>query len=134
MSIPSAVTSLREIAPERPLILLVDDQADVRFMLSLWLEDEGVDFEEATSGEEALERTDAKPYDLILLDQRMPPGMSGIEVAETMRSNGKQVPIVLYSAYLDPAVEERAHELGLTTIDKGEPDRLMQAIRNELAA
>ena len=45
--------------PERPVILLVDDQADVRFMLSLFLEDEGVDFEEADSGEEALERADA---------------------------------------------------------------------------
>ena len=29
------------------MILLVDDQADVRFMLSLFLEDEGVDFDEA---------------------------------------------------------------------------------------
>jgi CheY-like chemotaxis protein len=116
------------------LILLVDDQADVRFMLSLWLEDEGVDFDEASSGEEALDRSGEKPYDLILLDQRMPPGMSGIEVAEAMRANGTQTPIVLYSAYLDPAVEERAHELGLRTVDKGEPDRLMEAIRLELAA
>jgi CheY-like chemotaxis protein len=116
------------------VILLVDDQADVRFMLSLWLEDEGVLFEEATSGEEALERSGAKPYDLILLDQRMPPGMSGIEVAEQLRTEGRDVPIVLYSAYLDPSVEVRAHQLGLRTVDKGEPDRLMEAIRLELAA
>ena len=116
------------------MILLVDDQADVRFMLSLWLEDEGVMFEEATSGEEALAASEAKPYDLILLDQRMPPGMSGIEVAERLRDEGRKVPIVLYSAYLDPAVEDRAHKLGLRTVDKGEPDRLMEAIRLELAA
>jgi two-component system response regulator (stage 0 sporulation protein F) len=116
------------------MILLVDDQADVRFMLSLFLEDEGVDFDEASSGEEALERSDARPYDLILLDQRMPPGLSGIEVAEKMRDDGRKVPIVLYSAYLDPAVEERAHRLGLRTVDKGEPDRLMEAIRLELTA
>jgi CheY-like chemotaxis protein len=116
------------------MILLVDDQADVRFMLSLWLEDEGVQFEEATSGEEALERSEAKPYDLILLDQRMPPGISGIEVAERLRTEGRKVPIVLYSAYLDPSVELRARELGLRTVDKGEPDRLMEAIRLELTA
>jgi CheY-like chemotaxis protein len=116
------------------VILLVDDQADVRFMLSLWLEDEEVDFEEATSGEEALERMTDHPYDLILLDQRMPPGMSGIEVAERLRSEGREVPIVLYSAYLDPSVEVRAHELGLRTVDKGEPDRLIEAIRLELTA
>ena len=115
------------------MILLVDDQADVRFMLSLWLEDEGVAFEEAASGEEALERSGSRPYDLILLDQRMPPGLSGIEVAERLRLEGSQVPIVLYSAYLDPSVEVRAHELGLRTVEKGEPDRLMEAIRIELA-
>src|SRR3954467_5759569 len=99
-----AATSLRWTQKDPPLILLVDDQADVRFMLSLFLEDEGVDFEEASSGEEALERSDAQPYDLILLDQRMPPGLSGIEVAERMRAEGRDTPIVLYSAYLDPAV------------------------------
>jgi CheY-like chemotaxis protein len=103
------------------MILLVDDQADVRFMLSLFLEDEGVDFEEASSGEEALERTGARPYDLILLDQRMPPGLS------------RAMPIVLYSAYLDDQVERRAEQLGLRTVDKGEPDRLLATIRTALA-
>ncbi len=119
------------------MILLVDDQADVRFMLSLFLEDEGMDFDEAASGEEALERMRTASYDLVLLDQRMPPGLSGIEVAERMRESdgpmSTQVPIVLYSAFLDPRVEQRAEELGLRTVDKGEPDRLMEAIRATLA-
>lgn len=114
------------------MLLLVDDQADVRFMLSLFLEDEGMDFDEASSGEEALERAESGHYDLILLDQRMPPGMSGIEVAEKLRERGSQVPIVLYSAFLDPRVEERAGALGLRTVDKGEPDRLMTAVRATL--
>ena len=87
------------------MVLLVDDQADVRFMLSLFLDDEGIGYAEATSGEEALERIGADPYDLVLLDQRMPPGMSGMEVAERLRADGAQVPIVLYSAFLDPEVE-----------------------------
>lgn len=111
------------------MILMVDDDADVRFMLSLYLDDEGVEWEEAVSGEDALERSGQRAYDLILLDQRMPPGMSGIEVAETMRSSGNHIPIVLYSAYLDAATEQRAHQLGLRTVDKGEPDRLMEAVR-----
>jgi CheY-like chemotaxis protein len=117
------------------MILLVDDQADVRFMLSLFLEDEGMDFDEAASGEEALERLQTGAYDLVLLDQRMPPGLSGIEVAERMRTSARSegVPIVLYSAFLDPRVEQRASELGLRTVDKGEPDRLIEAIRASLA-
>lgn len=116
------------------MILLVDDQADVRFMLSLYLEDEGLEFDEAASGAEALERASGQEYELICLDQRMPPGLSGIEVAERLLAGDHVPPIVLYSAYLDPAVEARARELGLRTVDKGEPDRLMEAIRDELAA
>ena len=115
------------------MILLVDDQADVRFMLSLFLEDEGLDFDEAASGQEALDRSNEKTYDLILLDQRMPPGLRGIEVAENLREGGTSTPIVLYSAFLDPVVEERAGRLGLRTVDKGEPERLMDAVRAELA-
>ena len=116
------------------MVLLVDDQADVRFMLSLYLEDEQLEFEEAASGDEALRLAADGDYDLILLDQRMPPGLSGIEVAEQLRSSGRTMPIVLYSAYLSPDIEDRATELGLRTINKGEPDRLMEAVRAELAA
>jgi CheY-like chemotaxis protein len=115
------------------MILLVDDQADVRFMLSLFLEDEGIEFEEVASGEEALDRLRDGDYDLILLDQRMPPGLSGIEVAERLEAEGSRIPIVLYSAFLDPHVEARARELGLRTVDKGEPDHLVEAIKQTLA-
>jgi CheY-like chemotaxis protein len=115
------------------MVLLVDDQADVRFMLSLYLEDEGLKFEEASSGDEALRRATAGDFELILLDQRMPSGLSGIEVAEALRSAGDHTPIVLYSAYLSPDIEDRATELGLRTVNKGEPDRLMEAVRLELA-
>ncbi len=116
------------------MVLLVDDQADVRFMLSLYLEDEGLEFDEATSGDDALRLAADGDYELILLDQRMPPGLSGIEVAEHLRAAGQATPIVLYSAYLSPDIEGRATELGLRTINKGEPDRLMEAVRLELAA
>lgn len=126
-------TSIPADPTRRPLILLVDDQADVRFMLSLFLDDEGMDYDEASSGEEAMARIAGRGYDLVLLDQRMPPGLSGIEVAERLREDGASVPIVLYSAFLDPAVEERADRLGLRTVDKGEPDRLMEAVRASLA-
>ena len=114
------------------MVLLVDDQADVRFMLSLYLEDEGLEFDEATSGDEALRFAAGGEYELILLDQRMPPGLSGIEVAERLRAAGDTTPVVLYSAYLSPDIEDRAIELGLRTINKGEPDRLMEAVRLEL--
>ncbi len=116
------------------MVLLVDDEADVRFMLSLYLEDDGVAFEEASSGAAALELAAERDYDLILLDQRMPPGPDGIDVAEALRERGDTTPVVLYSAYLDPAVAGRAQALQLRTVDKGEPDRLVAAVRQLLQA
>jgi CheY-like chemotaxis protein len=119
---------------ESPLILVVDDQAEVRFMLSLFLGDENLAHQEAASGAEALERMAARAYDVVVLDQRMPPGLSGIEVAERLRSEGDETPIVIYSAYLEPDVERRARALGLETVDKGSPERLIAAIRAALAS
>ena len=103
-------------------------------MLSLFLDDEGMAYDEVSSGEEALERLSGGSYDLVLLDQRMPPGLSGIEVAERLRGDGAEVPIVLYSAFLDPTVEGRAAALGLRTVDKSEPGRLMAAVKASLVA
>jgi two-component system, OmpR family, response regulator len=114
------------------MLLLVDDEADVRFMLSLYLEDEGIEFTEARSGAEALERTAGEAFDLVLLDQRMPPGPDGIDVAEALRARGAAMPIVLYSAYLDPSVAQRAADLGITTVEKGEPDKLVATVRTAL--
>src|SRR4051812_38185697 len=98
-------------------------------MLSMFLEDLDADFDEASSGAEALGAVAKRSYDLILLDQRMPPGMNGIEVAERLRGEGSSTPIVLYSAYLDPEVEARAQALGLSTVDKGETEQLRAAVR-----
>lgn len=111
------------------MILLVDDDPGVRFMLTLWLEELGLPFDEVGSGEEALERLLGRSYDVIVLDQRMPPGMDGVDLAKRLRSQGDPTPIVLHSAYLNPDVERQAGELGLPTVEKGDQARLLEAIR-----
>ena len=110
------------------VILLVDDDPGVRFMMRLILEEEGVQLEEAASGEEALERLRDHTYDMLVLDYRMPPGMSGMDVAHKLRESGQDIPMVLYSAYLKPDVEEEARQLGIPTVDKGDHPRLLELI------
>ena len=111
------------------MILIVDDDPEVRFMLTLWLEELGHPFEQAASGEEALDLCAGNRYDAIVLDQRMPPGLSGIEVAERLRSAGSDVPIVLHSAYLQGDVLSAADQLGLPTIEKGDEPGLLATLR-----
>jgi len=58
--------------------------------------------------EEALQSGD--PFDVIVLDVRMPPGISGVEAAEKIRVADQQVPIIFVSGYSDvtiPNLEER---------------------------
>lgn len=105
-------------------VLVVDDNPDIRMLVAIQLGRAGWRVDQAASGEEALELVAApQEYDLLVLDQSMP-GLSGLQVAEQLRRDGAQVPILLFSAYLDEAVEKAAAELGVPTLDKEHLPRL----------
>lgn len=67
-------------------IMVVDDEADMRFMVRKILENEGFDVEEAESGKAALEKLKNVTPDLILLDVMMP-GLDGWETCKRIRQN-----------------------------------------------
>jgi DNA-binding response OmpR family regulator len=77
-------------------ILIVDDDATVREILSRYLVREGYDVDRAGDGEAALERTQTHPPDLILLDLMLP-GISGLDVCRRVRRN-TGVPIIMLTA------------------------------------
>ncbi len=114
------------------MVLLVDDDPGVRFMLGLWLEDLDLPYEEAGSGEDALARCREKRYGVVVLDQRMPPGITGVEVATELRRSGYDAPIVLHSAYLNPEVEAAARDLDLPIVEKGDEAALLAAVEAAL--
>jgi signal transduction histidine kinase/ActR/RegA family two-component response regulator len=73
------------IAPESPLrILIVDDVATNRMLVSRLLNRMGYHPDTASSGEEAIQLSTAVPYDLILMDVLMP-GIDGCEATEKIR-------------------------------------------------
>ena len=79
----------------RKIILIVDDEADLRDSLAEQFElSEGVTVLTAASGEEALGRLAAERVDLVILDVDMP-GMNGREVARQMRERAIRVPIIM---------------------------------------
>jgi len=111
-------------------VLVVDDSADVRFMLRILLEDAGMDVDEAASGEDALDRLeDPAGIDAVVLDQRMP-GMTGLDVARQALDHPGCPPIILFSAYLHPMMAEDAHDLGLITIVKTDLAELIGVLRD----
>src|SRR5688500_12799911 len=92
-------------------VLLVDDEPDMRMLVRLTLE-RTEDIEvvgEAASGTEAIELVTEIGPDVLLLDQMMPGGLTGLETAERMRSAGEDVPIiVLFTAWATPDLAQQA--------------------------
>lgn len=111
------------------VLLIVDDEPDVLLLLRLTLQARGWTVEEAASGEEALARCRRAPSPVaVVLDQRMPPGPSGLEVARTLRLEGFTAPIALHSAYFPPDVLEQAEADGLGLIAKGNLEHLAEVL------
>ncbi|MDR0874512.1 MAG: response regulator transcription factor [Prevotellaceae bacterium] len=80
----------------KPKILIVDDERDICEILDFNLSNEGYETVCAASAEEALKKLSADTS-LILLDVMMG-GMSGYKLAETLRREGKQTPIIFLTA------------------------------------
>jgi DNA-binding response OmpR family regulator len=79
-------------------ILVVDDEKNICELYRMDLEDEGYSVTVTDSGKEALEMVDRDPPDLVVLDIQMP-GISGIEVLQTIIGKDKGIPIILNTAF-----------------------------------
>ena len=82
-------------------ILIVDDDKNICEILEFNLKNEGFDIECVFSAEEAIKRL-SKQFTLILLDVMMG-GMSGYKMAEKLRTEGNQIPIIFLTALLYPS-------------------------------
>src|ERR1700758_5872808 len=99
-----------------PVVLIVDDNEDNRFTLSMRLEACGYDnIVTAENGREALEKMRKRPVDLVLLDIMMPE-LDGYGVLEELRTDPalRDVPVVMISAIEDINSVVRCIELGAT--------------------
>ncbi|APB35184.1 serine/threonine protein kinase [Gloeomargarita lithophora Alchichica-D10] len=86
-------------APPKASLLIVDDNADNRDMLSRRLLRQGYGVEAVESGEAALERIAQAKFDLVLLDVMMP-GMGGLATLERLRQtySQAQLPVIMATA------------------------------------
>ena len=88
------------MSQDQTLLLLVDDNEDNLYTLSLRLKREGYNhIVTAGNGREALERLQAQPFDLVLLDIMMPE-LNGYEVLAAMKSDARlrHIPVIMISA------------------------------------
>ena len=122
------------MAKGKASILVVDDEAAMRLLVTSVLRDEGHDVTAAASGEEALQLVAKRHYHLIITDLKMP-GISGLEVLEAVRRDDPETAVILLTAFgtVEGAVEAMrkgaAHYLLKPLAN---PDELRLAVRRVL--
>src|SRR5256714_4546880 len=90
LALPPRVRKLR--------ILVVDDEAPLREILSEMLEHQGHEVRLAGSGHEALELFDAEKFDAVFTDIGMP-GMNGLELSRSINERDSRVPIAVITGW-----------------------------------
>ncbi|HPF16909.1 MAG TPA: response regulator [Thermotogota bacterium] len=86
------------IIVDKHRILIVEDEDNMRFLISEELSDEGYEIEQASNANECLEKIKINTFDLITVDIEMP-DMNGLELAGEIRKISPSVKIILLTAY-----------------------------------
>jgi serine/threonine protein kinase len=107
----AATSSADVVAPDRPRVLVIDDEEDVRTVSRAALEDAGYDVATAADGIEALMRLGAGSYDIILSDVDMP-NLDGFKLLEVVSRKGVGTPVIFITGKVDEESEIRGLELG----------------------
>lgn len=83
-----------------PLILIIDDEPDLRDVLADALADEGYRVRTAVDGQQALDllRADDTPAPDVIVSDVVMPRMTGVRLVERLRADGNATPVVLMSA------------------------------------
>jgi DNA-binding response OmpR family regulator len=101
-------------ATETPLVLVADDEADIRALVAFRLERAGYEVITAADGEEALTLATTRLPDLVVLDMMMPKA-TGLEVTRSLRGQDetKAIPVILLTARAQEADVARGFEAGV---------------------
>ncbi len=116
-------------------ILLIEDEASIRRVLSKILKEESESYTvlEAENGEQGLKVLENEEIDLVLCDIKMPK-VDGIEVLERSRKTHPEVPFIMISGHGDLEVAVQSMKLGAFDYISKPPDlnRLLTTVRNAL--
>jgi CheY-like chemotaxis protein len=113
-------------------VLLIDDEPDTLEMLEDSLQDE---FEtvRAESSAEGLEVLGRDPSIALVIVDYMLPGGDGLTFVQSLQEAQRDLPVILYTAYLDSQPTKSAGALRLRIVSKTTPTQtLLQAVRELL--
>ena len=117
LAAPEAMANHTDVRPDRdegapPRILVVDDHPANREVARLMLAAVGCEVAEACDGDEAIDMAATQPFDLILMDVRMP-RVDGLAATRAIRASGSSVPILAVTADAMPEDAARCLAAGM---------------------
>jgi CheY-like chemotaxis protein len=97
-------------------VMVVDDTDHVRRMLRNMLELDGFEVvAEAGNGVDAVAAVDEADPDVVVVDYKMPE-VDGLETARRIREARPEQVMILYTAFVDPELEQRARDVGVSVV------------------
>ncbi len=108
-------------------ILLVDDEPALAGVVAEALRDEGYDVVQAGDVAQATACLQARPFDLLWTDLKLPDG-SGLDLAAVARRGNPGLPILLFTAFASEEASAQAQQVGVTRI-LSKPIRIAEAIQ-----
>jgi len=105
------------------IVLVVDDEEEIRESIEMLLASEGLTVETAASGEEGLKKIEDNLYDAVLLDLMLP-GKSGMEIQKDIKRIDPTLPVLIITAI-------GALETAVTAIKQGSFDYITKPWNNE---
>jgi FixJ family two-component response regulator len=104
-------------SPQRPLIVIVDDDPAVRGALTFSLELDGFDVEACDSGEALLRHPLSARKTCLVIDQKLP-GMSGLDALARLRARNVTAPAILITSNPQRALRDAARSAGVPIVEK----------------
>jgi len=93
------------------IILIADDDANIRRLISLYMRKEGFEVQEARDGSEALSVVENSRVDLVILDIMMP-GLDGWDLCREIRRRDSNLPLLMVTAKAESAHKVKGFRLG----------------------
>src|SRR5919198_5990070 len=105
------------------MVLIIDDEEEIRESIELLLDSEGLSTDTAANGEEGLKKIEDNLYDAVLLDLMLP-GKSGMDVQKDIQRIDPTLPVIIITAI-------GALETAVTAIKNGSFDYVTKPWNNE---
>ena len=92
-------------------ILIIEDDEEMRALLKDSLVEDGIEFDSAENGSEAIQKLAEEPFDLVITDIRMP-GLTGLDILPGIKKLQPQTRVIVVTAFGSEEVRRKCFDRG----------------------